>query len=209
MSRYLGPRCRLCRRESEKLFLKGDRCHTEKCALERRKTTPGQHVRDRAPRISGYGTQLREKQKLRRTYGLQEQQFHTLYEKAAKKRGVTGVILLESLERRLDNIVHRMGFAASRSQARQLVRHQAILVDGSRVDVPSYQVPVGAVVEVAEKARQWLSVRAALESAESRGIAPWIEVEKDHFRGVFKRLPERDELPPTIREQLVVELYSK
>lgn len=208
MARNLDPKCRQCRREGEKLFLKGEKCFTDKCAVERRSYAPGQHGQKNT-RLSDYGKQLREKQKLRRIYGMLERQFRSGYEHADQQRGVTGENLLAFLESRLDTVAYRMGFGASRSEARQIVRHNGILVNGKRVNVPSYQVRPGDAVAVAEKAKAQLRIKASVEAAESRGFPEWIEVDTKAMKGVFKTRPQRSELPSTINESLVVELYSK
>ena len=208
MARNLDPKCRQCRREGEKLFLKGEKCFTDKCAIERRNYPPGQHGQKQA-RLSGYGVQLREKQKIRRIYGLLEGQFRRVYAEAAASKGVTGEALLQMLESRLDTVAFRMGFGASRTEARQVVRHNGILVNGNRVNIPSYQCRPGDVVEVTEAAKTHLRIKAAAEAAESRGRAEWIEVDTKALKGTFKARPQRSELPATINESLVVELYSK
>ena len=208
MARYTDSKCRQCRREGGKLFLKGDKCFTAKCPVEKRAYPPGQHGQ-RKGRPSDYGTQLREKQKLRRIYGVLEAQFSNYYEEADRLRGSTGENLLKLLERRLDNVVYRMGFGASRSQARQLVRHNAIMVNSKRLNIPSYQVRPSDVIEIAAGAREQLRVKAALEAAEQRGFPDWVEVDSKAMKGVFKTVPERSELPADIREQLVIALYSK
>ena len=209
MARNLDPKCRQCRREGEKLFLKGEKCFTDKCAIERRSYAPGQHGQKSGARLSDYGTHLREKQKIRRIYGLLEGQFRKVYKEADRRKGVTGENLLQLLESRLDAVVHRMGFAASRAESRQVVRHNGVLVNGRRVNIPSYQVCPGDVIEVAEHAKKHLRVKAALEAAESRGFPDWIEVDVKGAKGTFKARPERSELPQSINENLVVELYSK
>jgi small subunit ribosomal protein S4 len=209
LARNLDPKCRQCRREGEKLFLKGEKCFTDKCAVERRAYAPGQHGQKKNQRISEYGTQLREKQKLRRVYGVLEHQFRLAYRDAERQRGVTGESLLQNLESRLDNVAYRMGFGASRSEARQVVRHNSIMVNGKRVNIPSYRVKPGDVVEVAEKSRAQLRLKAALEAAEQRGFPEWLEVDTKDMKGTFKAKPQRAELPATINEHLVVELYSK
>ena len=209
MARNLDPKCRQCRREGEKLFLKGEKCFTDKCAIERRSYAPGQHGQKSGARLSDYGTHLREKQKIRRIYGLLEGQFRKVYKEADRRKGVTGENLLQLLESRLDAVVHRMGFAASRAEARQVVRHNGVLVNGRRVNIPSFQVRPGDVLEVAEQAKKHLRIKAALEAAESRGFPDWIEVDVKAAKGTFKARPERSELPQTINENLVVELYSK
>ena len=209
MARNLDPKCRQCRREGEKLFLKGEKCFTDKCAIERRSYAPGQHGQKSGQRLSDYGVHLREKQKIRRIYGVLEGQFRKVYKEADRRKGVTGEVLLQLLESRLDSVVHRMGFAASRSESRQLVRHNGILVNGRRVNIPSYQVCPGQVVEVCEKAKAQLRVKASLVAAESRGFPEWVEVDAKALKGTYKAHPERSELPPTINESLVIELYSK
>lgn len=209
MARNLDPKCRQCRREGEKLFLKGEKCFTDKCAIERRSYAPGQHGQRSGMRLSDYGKQLREKQKMRRTYGVLERQFRKTYATASRTKGVTGERLLQLLESRLDNVVYRMGFGVSRSEARQVVRHNAILVNSRRVNIPSYQVRPGDVIEVAERAKAQLRIKAAVEAAESRGVPEWLELDVKALKGTFKALPARSELPPTINESLVVELFSK
>jgi small subunit ribosomal protein S4 len=208
VARYTDSKCRQCRREGGKLFLKGDKCFTDKCPVEKRAYPPGQHGQ-RKSRPSDYGTQLREKQKLRRIYGVLEAQFANYYVEADRLRGSTGENLLKLLEGRLDNVVYRMGFGASRSQSRQLVRHNAILVNNKRVNIPSYQVRPSDVVEIASGAREQLRVKASLEAAEQRGFPDWVEVDTKAMKGVYKTVPERSELPADIREQLVIALYSK
>ena len=209
MARNLDAKCRKCRREGEKLFLKAEKCFTDKCAVERRAYAPGQHGQKKNTRLSEYGGQLREKQKLRRIYGVLERQFRLVYQRAAVAKGITGETLLQSLESRLDNVAYRMGFGGSRAEARQTVRHNGVLVNGKRVNIPSYQVRPGDVVEVAEKSRNQLRVKAALQAAEQRGFPEWLEVDAKAFKGTFKAVPQRSELPATINEHLVVELYSK
>jgi small subunit ribosomal protein S4 len=208
MARNLDSKCRQCRREGEKLFLKGEKCFTDKCAIERRSYAPGQHGQ-RSARRSDYATQLREKQKVRRTYGVLERQFRKIYAEADRRKGITGETLLQLLESRLDAIVYRMGFGASRAESRQLVRHNAILVNGKRVNIPSYLVRPGDTVEVVEGAKAQLRVKAAAEAAASRGVPEWLEVDAKALKGRFKALPQRAELPASINEHLVVELYSK
>ena len=208
MARNLDAKCRQCRREGEKLFLKGEKCFTDKCAIERRNYPPGQHGQ-KGGRLSDYGVQLREKQKLRRIYGMLERQFRNNYKLADSQRGITGVNLLQLLECRLDTVSYRMGFGASRSEARQIVRHNGIRVNGRRINIPSYQVRPGDVVEVAEKAKTHLRIKASVEAAEQRSFPEWIEVDVKAMKGTFKAKPERSELPATINESLVVELYSK
>ncbi|OIQ88406.1 30S ribosomal protein S4 [mine drainage metagenome] len=209
MARNLDPKCRQCRREGEKLFLKGEKCFTDKCAIEKRNFPPGQHGQKRASRMSNYGVQLREKQKVRRIYGILEHQFRGYYAEADRKKGITGENLLQLLECRLDNVTYRMGIGASRTEARQIVRHNSIKVNGSRVNIPSFQVKPGDVIEVAEHSRQQLRIKGAMEAAAQRGFPEWLEVDVKEFKGTFKAKPQRDELPATINEGLVVELYSK
>ena len=208
MARNLDAKCRQCRREGEKLFLKGEKCFTDKCAIERRNYPPGQHGQKNT-RLSGYGVQLREKQKLRRIYGVLERQFRKNYQEASRRKGVTGEALLQILESRLDSVAYRMGFGASRTEARQIVRHNAVLVNGKRVNIPSFQCRPGDVVEVVQVAKDQLRIKAAAEAAESRGFPEWIEVDAKSLKGTFKARPQRSELPATINESLVVELYSK
>jgi len=208
VARNLDPKCRQCRREGEKLFIKGEKCFTDKCAIERRNQAPGQHGAKNM-RVSDYGGQLREKQKIRRIYGVLEHQFRLTYFAADRRKGVTGENLLQMLESRLDTVTYRMGFGASRTESRQAVRHNAILVNGKRVNIPSYQVKPGDVVEVAEKAKAQLRIKAAAEAAASRGFPEWVEVDAKALKGTYKAMPQRSELPPTINEHLVIELYSK
>jgi len=208
VAKYIGSKCRQCRREGGKLFLKGEKCFTSKCPVENRPTPPGQHGA-RRQRLSDYALQLREKQKLRRIYGILERQFRNYYKEAARLKGSTGDNLLQLLECRLDNVVYRMGFAASRSEARQLVRHNGVRVNGQKVNIPSYQVKASDTVNVSEKAGKQLRVQSALELAQQRGIADWLEVDAKKMEGVFKNIPERTDLPADINEHLVVELYSK
>lgn len=209
MARNLDPKCRQCRREGEKLFLKGEKCFTDKCSVERRAYPPGQHGQKKNQRLSDYGGQLREKQKLRRVYGLLEKPFRRIYRSAEIQRGITGENLLQLLESRLDNVSYRMGFGASRSEARQTVRHNGIMVNGRRVNIPSYQVRPGDVIEVADRNKAHLRVKAAVLAAEQRGFPEWIEVDAKAMKGTYKAKPQRSELPATINEHLVVELYSK
>ncbi len=208
MARYREAVCRFCRREGMKLFLKGERCFTDKCAIERRNHPPGQHGHSR-PKHTDYGIQLREKQKVKRIYGILEKQFRNYVELAERKRGVTGENLLSFLETRLDNMVYRMGFASSRSQARQLVNHGHILVNGRKVDIPSFQTKPGMVIEVSEKSRTVVAIEESLKTVTRKGIPSWLDVDPANFKGVVKALPTREELPPTIREQLIVEFYSR
>ena len=209
MARNLDPKCRQCRREGEKLFLKGEKCFTDKCAIEKRNFPPGQHGQRRNQRLSDYGVQLREKQKLRRIYGILEGQFRSYYAEADRQKGITGENLLQLLECRLDNVAYRMGLGASRTEARQIVRHNSILVNGKRVNIPSYQVKPGDTVQVAEASKNQLRIKGALVAAEQRGFPEWLEVDVKALKGTFKAKPQRDELPATINESLVVELYSK
>lgn len=208
MARYRGPVCRLCRREGVKLFLKGSRCMTEKCALERRSYPPGQHGQGRQ-RVSEYSAQLREKQKLRRIYGLQERQFRGLFKKAERQKGITGEQLLKLLETRLDNVVYRLGFACSRREARQLVNHGHVLVNGKKTDVPAYHVKVGDVIEVRQRSRSMASILASLDGVESRGIPAWLELDRAAFKGTVKAMPTKDDIALPVNEQMVVELYSR
>lgn len=208
MARYCGAVCRLCRREGMKLFLKGERCHTDKCAFERRAYAPGQHGQGRKKR-SDYGDQLREKQKVRRIYGVLERQFRNYYERAAAGKGITGANLLSLLERRLDNTVFRLGFATTRAEARQLVRHRHFRLNGHKANVPSMLLRPGDVIEVAEGSRKVTAINEAIAGVDRRGVPSWLELNKEGLRGVFRALPVREELTLPIREQLIVELYSK
>ena len=208
MSRYTGSVCRLCRREGAKLFLKGDRCFTEKCAIDRRAYPPGQHGQAR-PRFSDYGMQLREKQKVKRLYGLLERQFERTMEQASRMRGRTGENLLSLLERRLDNVVFRLGFVTSRAEARQLVRHGHFLVNGRKASIPSLLVKPGMKISLAESSRQIARVTGALETLERRSVPSWLEIDKDNFEGTVKAMPVREEITLPIQEQLIVELYSR
>lgn len=208
MARYTGPKCRLCRREGVKLFLKGDRCFTDKCAHERRPYAPGQHGRIRK-KMSDYAVQLREKQKARRVYGVLELQFRGYFEHAERQKGVTGANLLILLERRLDNVVYRMGFANSRDQARQLVRHGLFMLNGRRVTIPSMQVRVGDIIEVREKNRKSPVVQEAQQVIARRGCPTWLEVDGAAFKGKMIAMPSREDIQLAVNEQLIVELYSK
>jgi small subunit ribosomal protein S4 len=208
MARYTGPVCRLCRREGMKLFLKGERCYTEKCGIEKRNMPPGQHGRRRASKMQGYGVQLREKQKVKRVYGVLEDQFRRYFEMADRTRGITGVTLLQLLERRLDNAVYRMGFATSRSQARQLVRHGHFLVNGKKVDIPSYSLKAGDVVSVRQTSRENPAILHAVGEVKGRGIPEWIALEGELGAKVLS-MPTREQINLPVQEQLIVELYSK
>jgi len=208
MARYIGAKCRLCRREGEKLFLKGEKCFTSKCAMENRAFPPGQHGQRRG-RLSDYATQLREKQKMRRVYGILEKQFRLYYKMADNKKGSTGENLLQLLESRLDNVTYRMGFGVSRSEARQLVRHNAITINGEKVNIPSYQVSANDVIAIREASKNQIRIKASLELAEQHGFSDWIEVDAAKMTGKYKHVPERSELPSEINEHLIVELYSK
>ena len=208
MARYTGAVCRLCRREGLKLFLKGERCYTDKCAIERRNYPPGQHGQAR-PKFSEYSIQLREKQKLRRIYGVLEGQFRRYFQMADRAKGVTGETLLQLLERRMDNMVYRMGFATSRSEARQLVRHGHFSVNGRKVNVPSFLTKAGDVVMVTERSKKVARIQEALDLAQRRGVPDWLEVSPDAFTGRVKSIPARSDLTMPINEKLVVELYSK
>jgi len=209
VARNLDAKCRQCRREGEKLFLKGEKCFTDKCAIERRAYAPGQHGQKSGARLSGYGQQLREKQKIRRTYGVLERQFRRAFFEADRKKGQTGENLLQLLEARLDTVAYRMGFGASRAESRQVVRHNGVLVNGKRVNIPSYSVRPGDVVELTEAARGHLRTKAALEAADSRGFPEWVSVDVKAAKGTFKALPQRAELSSSLNEGLVVELYSR
>lgn len=208
MAKYIGSKCRQCRREGGKLFLKGEKCYTSKCAVESRPFPPGQHGQRRT-RLSDYASQLREKQKVRRIYGVLEKQFRNYYKKAVSTKGSTGDNLLQLLEGRLDNVVYRMGFSSSRSESRQLVRHNGISVNGARVNIPSYQVQPNDVISINEKSRAQIRVQSAMDLAQQRGIADWLDVDTKKMEGVYKTRPERSELPADINENLIVELYSK
>lgn len=209
MARNLDAKCRQCRREGEKLFLKAEKCFTDKCSIERRAYAPGQHGQKSGQRLSGYGQQLREKQKIRRIYGILERQFRKSFAEAERKKGQTGENLLQLLESRLDAVAYRMGFGGSRAESRQIVRHNGVLVNGKRVNIPSYNVRPGDVIQLTESAKGHLRTKAALEAAESRGFPEWIEVSVKEGRGVFKSRPAREELPASMNEGLVVELYSR
>ena len=208
MARYTQSVCRLCRRENLKLFLKGERCYTEKCAVDRRSYAPGQHGQSRK-KVSDYGAQLREKQKVRRIYGLLENQFRITFKKADRQKGITGENLLALLERRLDNIVYRLGFANSRNEARQLVLHGHFMVKQTKVNIPSYLVKPGDVIELREKSKKVVRILEALEGVARRGVPQWLELDKDQMKGQVKALPNREDITIPIQEKLIVELYSK
>ncbi|HMA17644.1 MAG TPA: 30S ribosomal protein S4 [Thermoanaerobaculia bacterium] len=208
MARYTESVCRLCRREGMKLFLKGDRCFKDKCAIERRNYPPGQHGRRRS-KLLGYGIQLREKQKVKRIYGLLERPFRLTFQRAERRKGITGANLLQELERRLDNVVYSLGFAASRAQARQLVRHGHVTVNGRKVTIPSFRVSKGNLVAIKEKSRSNEQIKASVETARARGVPGWLDLQPESFSGTVLELPSREEIKLPIQEQLIVELYSK
>ena len=209
MATYRGPVCRLCRREGLKLYLKGERCFKESCAIEKRNFPPGQHGQGRRSKIIGYGLQLREKQKVRRIYGVLERQFQNYFEKASRQRGVTGENLLTMLERRLDNAVYRLGFASSRAQSRQLVGHGHILVNSSKVNIPSFQIKPGDVVSVKEKSQKVSNITAAVEMFGGRGVPDWLELDSSNYSGKVLTLPKRDNVNLPVQERMIVEFYSK
>ncbi len=210
MAKYIGPKCRLCRTEGRALFLKGDRCFSkEKCAVSRRGTPPGMHGAKRKGKVTGYGEQLREKQRIKKIYGVMEKQFRIYVDRATSTKGVSGTNLLQTLERRLDNVVTKANFVPSRAAARQLVCHGHFLVNGKKVDIPSYIVKVNDVIEVAEKSRQILPIKSSVENAAKRPQAEWIEVTPDKFKFAIKRMPERSDIDPQINEHLVIEFYSR
>ena len=209
MAVYHDAKCRLCRRAGMKLFLKGARCNSDKCAMERRAYAPGEHGKSRRVKETNYGTQLREKQKARRTYGVLERQFRNYFEKASRAKGVTGEVLLQMLERRLDNVVFRLGFAANRAQARQLVRHRHFSVNGRRVDVPSFLIRVGDTIQVRDKSKKLVVIQGSLESRKGQSAPEWLEVSADTMSGRVLSIPARDSITTPINEQLIVELYSK
>jgi len=209
LARYTDSVCRQCRRENLKLFLKGDRCYSDKCAFDRRAYPPGEHGERRGRKLSDYGIQLREKQKVKRMYGLSEKQFHLFFERAEHQRGITGTNLLVLLERRLDNVVYRMGFANSRAQARQFVLHKHFLVNGKKVNVPSFLVKIGDSVEVREKSKKVQAIQDSLEAVVRRGVPQWLDLEKEGLKGIVKGFPVREDLTMPMQEQLIVELYSK
>jgi small subunit ribosomal protein S4 len=209
MARYIGPVCRLCRREGMKLFLKGERCYTEKCAIEKRNFPPGQHGKTRKSKMQGYGVQLREKQKVKRIYGVLEDQFRRYFEQAERTRGVTGVTLLQLLERRLDNVAYRIGFATSRPAARQLVRHGHFTVNGRKVDIPSFSVKPGDVVAVRQSSKQAPAIVHALEEVKGRGVPEWLQFDAAGMTAKVGSVPTREQINLPVQEQLIVELYSK
>lgn len=209
MARYTGASCRQCRRENLKLFLKGDRCYSDKCSFERRSYAPGQHGQMRFRKVSDYAVQLREKQKVRRIYGMLEGQFRKYFKASDRAKGVTGENLLLLLERRLDNVVFRLGMASSRSQARQILRHNHILVNDKKVNIPSFIVSGGDVVSLKEKSRKVQLINDSLDAVARRGVPSWLELDRDNFKGTVKGMPDRQELTLPIQEQLIVELYSK
>ena len=209
MARYKDAVCRLCRREGMKLFLKGTKCFSDKCPIEKRNFAPGQHGKDRKAKVVGYGLQLREKQKAKRIYFTQEGQFRTYFEKAVRHKGVTGEMLLQQLERRLDSVIYRMGFGISRRQARQLVRHGHVSVDGRKVNIPSYQVSVGEEISIREASRKLPILEHAKEFAAQQNPPNWLEIDRENFKGRVTALPKREDIQLPVNEQLIVELYSK
>ena len=209
MARYTGAVCRLCRREGMKLFLKGAKCFSDKCPIEKRNFAPGQHGKDRKAKIVGYGLQLREKQKAKRIYFTQESQFRNYFEKAARSKGVTGERLLQSLERRLDNVVYRLGFAQSRRQSRQLVRHGHVHVNGHKVNIPSYEVSAGEEISIRESSKKLTVLELAKEFASHGTLPSWLEVDRDAYKARILSLPKREDIQLPVNEQLIVELYSK
>ena len=209
MARYTGASCRICRRENLKMFLRGDRCYSDKCAFERRSFAPGQHGQNRFRKPSDYAVQLREKQKVKHMYGMFEAQFRRFFEEAERVRGVTGETLLIMLERRLDNVLYRLGFASSRTQGRQMVRHSLVTVNGHKVNIPSFQIKPGDVVALKEKQQKNEQIVDNMQGAARRGVPSWLELDAAAFKGVVKAMPNRDEITMPIEEQLIVELYSK
>ncbi len=209
MARYIGPVCKICRRESEKLFLKGSRCNSSKCALERRGTPPGQHGKNKRFKVSEYGIQLREKQKVKSLYGVLEKQFRIYFKKAAGEKGITGENLITILERRFDNVVYRLGLAPSRNAARQMVRHRHLLINDRIVDIPSFQLKPGDIVKVRENSTKMEMVHSSLRKVRDVRVLPWLEIDKANLIGTFKDMPNRKDIPITVNEQLIVELYSK
>ena len=209
MARYRGSVCRICRRENMKLFLKGDRCYSDKCAFDRRGYAPGEHGQRRRGKISDYGLQLREKQKVKRMYGLSEKQFHIFFSRAEHQKGITGTNLLVALERRFDNVVYRLGFVNSRTQGRHFVLHNHFLVNGKKVNIPSYLLNVDDVIEVREKSRSIQAITDSMDAVVRRGIPQWLDLEKENLKGTIKGFPVREDITMPIQEQLIVELYSK
>jgi len=209
MGRYTKPVCRLCRREGEKLFLKGPKCSTQKCTLSKRSYAPGQHGASRRSKLSNYGLQLREKQKVKRIYGVRERQFRRYFEIASKKKGVTGKVLLQSLERRLDNVIFRLGIGVSRAQARQVVRHNFILVNSIRVNIPSYLIDKDDIIEVKAKEKAQNKIKENMELSKDRGVPSWLQLDEPNLKAKVLRLPEKEDISAVIQEQLIVELYSK
>lgn len=209
MARYTGPVCKICRREGEKLFLKGSRCFSAKCGLDRRPYPPGQHGKSRRGKLSEYGIQLREKQKIKRYYGLLESQFRALFGRASRKKGVTGEMLIKMLESRLDNVVYRLGFAPSRVSARQLIRHRHFLVNNRIIDIPSYQLKPGDVIQVKEKSRKMALIHESMQKVKEGQQMPWLALDKANMKGVFLEMPNRADIPVPFNENLVIELYSK
>ena len=209
MARYTDSVCRICRRENLKLFLKGDRCYSDKCAFDRRGYPPGQHGQRRGRKTSDYGIQLREKQKVKRMYGLSEKQFRLFFARADRQKGVTGTNLLIALERRLDNVVYRLGFVNSRAQGRHFVKHNHFIVNGKKVNIPSFLVKIGDVVEIRDKSQKMQAIGDALDAVVRRGVPPWLDLEKDNKKGVVKAFPVREDLTMPMQEQFIVELYSK
>jgi small subunit ribosomal protein S4 len=209
LARYTGSVCRLCRRENLKLYLKGDRCYSDKCAFDRRSYPPGQHGQHRGRKTSDYGIQLREKQKVKRMYGLSEKQFRLFFMKADNQKGITGTNLLVMLERRFDNVVYRLGFVNSRAQGRHFVRHNHFLVNGKKVNIPSYLIKIGDVVEVRGKSQKIQAIEDSLDAVVRRGIPQWLDLEKENLKGIVKSFPVREDLVTPMQEQLIVELYSK
>ncbi|MEA3429180.1 MAG: 30S ribosomal protein S4 [Thermodesulfobacteriota bacterium] len=209
MARVIGSVCRICRRENLKLFLKGDRCYSDKCGFDRRSYPPGQHGQRRGRKSSDYGIQLREKQKIKRMYGLSEKQFHLFFERAERQKGITGINLLTLLERRFDNVVYRLGFVSSRAQGRQFVKHNHFLINGKKVNIPSFLIKIGDVIETQEKSRKMQVIIDSLDAVVRRGIPQWLDLEKDKLKGIVKAFPVREDLTMPMQEQLIVELYSK
>jgi len=209
LARYRGSVCRICRRENLKLFLKGDRCYSDKCAFDRRGYAPGEHGQRRRGKTSDYGIQLREKQKVKRMYGLSEKQFHLFFQRADRQKGITGTNLLSALERRIDNVVYRLGFVDSRTQGRHFVRHNHFLVNGKKVNIPSYLLKIGDVIEIREKSKKVQAINDSLDAVVRRGVPQWLELEKENLKGSVKTFPIREDISMPIQEQLIVELYSK